>query len=846
MNDEHKTRAQLAAELRACKAELEGLRTARREEREDLAGTILDEMHQFVAILDARGTTLRANRTSLEAVCTGPDCVIGRPFWEAPWWAVSPELQAEVRGLVERAAAGELVHAELRHFGGGGSELIDVDFTLKPVRDASGRVCYLIPEGRDITERKRAEADVLHKSTEILRLYEKLKEFDQLKTQFFANVSHELRTPLALILGPLEGLLGNAAVPAALRSDLVMIERNARSLLKLVNELLDLSRLAADRMPIAHVETDAAKLCRETAANFETIAVDRGISLELSVPEVLTAQIDPEKVQRILLNLLSNAFKFTGSGGRVHLVVRAEEGPGPQLVIEVIDSGPGVPRELRERIFERFYQVEGSATRRAGGTGLGLGIAQQLAALHGGDIEVDDATGGGACFRVRLPRLAPSGAQVGAEGVTHDLHAVAALTTAELEARPSPATSSSADDARPRVLVVEDNPDMSRFLRDTLAEDYRVTTARDGQEGLEEARRSRPDLIVTDIMMPRLCGEQLVLALRRLPELAGTPILLLTAKADEAMRVQLLQAGAQDFVMKPFLVAEVRARIANWLAVSRARGILQRELTTREQDVAALAAEIVSRKQQLDAALEAAQAAQAAAERASRVKTDFLNLVSHELRGPLFSLTMQVHLLQRSPAMTPALQPPLRRLETASTRLRALIDSLLWCARIKSGRMTFPVESVDVARTAADVIDELSPQADLKGLSLNLALPSPVPPLDSSPELLRTVLINLVGNAVKYTERGAITVTLSYDGAAHTIVVSDTGPGIPAGQHEIIFQPFEQLDPIQHKHRPGVGLGLTLVKDMLGALGGRIGLTSVVGVGSSFTVTLPAREAAVS
>jgi PAS domain S-box-containing protein len=846
VNEEHRSRDQLAAELRDCKAELEALRAARREERDDLAGTILDEMHQFVAILDVHGTTLRANRTSLSAVGTSPDSVLGRPFWEAPWWAVSPELQAQMRGLVQRAAAGELVRAELRHFGGGGTELIDVDFSLKPVRDASGRVCYLIPEGRDITERKRAEAEVLHKSTELLRLYEKLQEFDQLKTQFFANVSHELRTPLALILGPLESLRCNAAVPAALRSDLEMIERNARTLLKLVNELLDLSKLAADKMTLAYVASDVAKLCRETAANFETIAVDRGVALDLSIPQELTAQIDPEKVQRILLNLLSNAFKFTEPGGRVLLVVRAEEGPAPQIVLEVIDSGPGVPKELRQRIFERFFQVEGSATRRAGGTGLGLGIAQQLAGLHGGDIEVDDAKGGGACFRIRLPRSAPSGASVSAEGVTPDLRAVAALTTAELETRPGAASLSSADDARPHVLVVEDNPDMSRFLRDTLAEDYRVTTARDGQEGLEEAQRSRPDLIVTDIMMPRLCGEQLVLAVRRCAELDGTPMILLTAKADEAMRVQLLRAGAQDFVMKPFLVAEVRARVANWLAVSRARRILQRELTTREQDVSTLAAEIVGRKQQLNAALEAAQAAQAAAERASRVKTDFLNLVSHELRGPLFSLTMQLHILQTSPAMTPALQPPLRRLETASGRLRALIDSLLWCARIKSGRLTFPVESVDVARTAADVIDELSPQADLKGLALSLAQRSPLPPLDSSPELIRTVLVNLVGNAVKYTERGAITVTLSYGGGAHTIVVSDTGPGIPASQHELIFLPFEQLDPIQHKHRPGVGLGLTIVKDMLGALGGRIGLTSVVGVGSSFTVTLPAREAAVA
>ena len=845
MDGEQRTRDQLAAELRDCKAELAALRAERRQELDDLAGTILDEMHQFVAILDVHGTTLRANRTSMAAVGSSPDSVLGRPFWEAPWWAVSPELRAEVRGLVERAAAGELVHTELRHFGGGGTELIDVDFTLKPVRDASGRVAYLIPEGRDITAKKRAEAEIVRKNAELSRLYEKLQEFDQLKTQFFANVSHELRTPLSLILGPLESFRGNPAVPPALRSDLAMIERNARTLLKLVNELLDLSKLAADKMTLAYAEADVARLCRETVANFETIAVDRGVGLELSIPEALTAQIDPEKVQRILLNLLSNAFKFTGRGGRVRVVVRGEDGPPAQVVIEVIDSGPGVPKEQRLRIFERFYQIEGSATRRAGGTGLGLGIAQQLAGLHGGDIEVDDARGGGACFRLRLPRAAPSGTAVSAEGVTHDVDAVASLTTAELAPRQSEAALGEAtDDARPRVLVVEDNPDMSRFLRDTLAEDYRVTTARDGQEGLEEARRSRPDLIVTDIMMPRLSGDQLVPAIRRHGELDGTPIILLTAKADEAVRVQLLQAGAQDFVMKPFLVAELRARIANWLAVSRARRILQRELTTREEDVATLAAEIVGRKQQLNAALEVAQAARGEAERASRVKTDFLNLVSHELRGPLFSLTMQLHVLQKSLAGTPALQPTLRRLATASTRLRALIDSLLWCARIKSGRLTFPRESVDVARITADVVDELSPQAVLKGVALHLTLDPRVPPLDSSPELIRVVLVNLVGNAVKYTDRGAITVALSYDGDAHTIVVTDTGPGIPAGQHELIFQPFEHLDSIEHKHRPGVGLGLTIVKDMLGALGGHIGVTSEVGVGSCFTVTLPAREAA--
>jgi PAS domain S-box-containing protein len=832
-----------AAALHPGEAEGEGC-ASRPDRADDLAGTIVDEMLQFVAILDADGTMLKANRSALEAVSASGDSVLGRKFWETPWWAVSPELQETMRGLIQRAANGELVHTELRHYGGGGKELIDVDFSLKPVRDASGQVRYLIPEGRDITQRKRAEAEIVEKSAELQRLYEKLQEFDQLKTQFFANVSHELRTPLALILGPLESLLDNAKLPPELRPEISMIERNARTLLRLVNELLDLSKLAADKMTVDYAECNVAALARDTAANFEAVAADRGIPLELSIPDDLTAQIDPEKVQRILLNLLSNAFKFAGPAGRVRVAVRAQGGPRDTIVLEVSDTGPGVPKELRQRIFERFYQVEGSATRRAGGTGLGLAIAQQFARLHGGDIDVDDAEEGGAVFRVDLPRRAPNDVAVRAAGTTHEIRAVSSLTTAELEVPAHPAGPTSPEHPRARVLVVEDNPDMSRFLRDTLMADYGVTTARDGQEGLAAALSSMPDLIVTDIMMPRLSGEQMVVAIRRHAELDAMPIVVLTAKADESMRVELLQSGAQDFVMKPFLVAELRARIANLLDVSRARRILQQELTTRELEMAKLAAEIVTRQQQLAAALALAEGARDEADRASRVKSDFLNLVSHELRGPLCSVNLQLGVLQMKLAASPAWQPTLRRLETASTRLGAIIDSLLWCARVKRGPMTFAVESVDLARTAADVIDELTPQADHKGLELTLAPHPPLPPLHGSPTLIRTILVNLIGNAVKYTARGSVRVALSCCGDVHTVAVSDTGPGIPPEQHDRIFQPFEQLDAIEHKHRPGVGLGLTIVKEMLDALGGRISLSSAVGAGSTFTVTLPQQQAA--
>ncbi len=407
----------------------------------------------------------------------------------------------------------------------------------------------------------------LRKANEELgRLFAKTKELDQLKMAFFANVSHELRTPLALILGPVRKRLAAGGLPEQEKADLIVVERNARLLLRHVNDLLDLSKLDAGRMNAEYAEVDLARLGRLVASHFESLACDRKVSFAVDLPGSLPAEADPVKVERVLLNLLSNAFKFTPSGGRIRFAVRKSE---DRAVVEVEDSGPGIPPHLREEIFERFRQLDGGSTRQFGDTGLGLSIAKQFVGLHGGSITVEASSAGcGSLFRVELPLAASSGTVVRCGSGEPDLEA-SQQAVDELRVRAGSVQERSPASGLAVVLVVEDNLDMNDFIAETLSTTYRVATALDGQEGLAKTIDLRPDLVLCDIMMPRMSGEQLVQEIRRRRDLDNMPIVLLTAKADEELRVRLLKEGAQDYLQKPFAAEELLARVERLIADRR-------------------------------------------------------------------------------------------------------------------------------------------------------------------------------------------------------------------------------------------------------------------------------------
>ncbi|MGI9105235.1 MAG: ATP-binding protein [Pyrinomonadaceae bacterium] len=490
-----------------------------------------------------------------------------------------------------------------------------------------------------LSDVRREELEQANRKLETV--YGEIKELDELKTQFFANVSHELRTPLALILAPSQKLLSSEELNDSQRQSLETIDRNARALLKHVNDLLDISKIEAGKMNLAYAETDLAQLLRLASAYFESFAMERSINFSIDAPAMLSAEVDAEKLQRVLVNLLSNAFKFTPDGGEIRCTLRREE--TEQAIIEVRDSGPGVTPELREAVFERFRQAEGGAARRFGGTGLGLSIAKEFVELHGGEIKVGDAPEGGAQFEVELPLVAPAGTAVqsrassefsemmresahqslgaideeqrrpdagqptGAEAQTENGHSRGAAAgrredDAPQEAggtRPSVADLSLA----PLVLVVEDNAEMNRFVAEQLRAEYRVATAFNGREGIEQARLLRPDLILSDMMMPEMSGDEFVGQLRAHAELAHIPVCILTAKADEALRVKLLRAGVQDYLMKPFVSEELRARVENLIVMKRTREALQQELDSQHQDLTKLAGEVTLRRREMEVAL---------------------------------------------------------------------------------------------------------------------------------------------------------------------------------------------------------------------------------------------------
>jgi len=408
-------------------------------------------------------------------------------------------------------------------------------------------------------ERQRAEA---------------LAEIDRAKTTFFSNVSHEFRTPLTLMLGPIEHLLTNASNPLTdtQRSDVEILRRNAGRLLKLVNSLLDFSRIEAGRARATYAPTDVTELTRELAGAFRSAIEHAGIRFEVACDTIdAPVFVDRDMWEKILLNLLSNALKFTFSGAiRVELHQR-----GDAVELSVSDTGTGIPEPELARIFDRFHRVDGAKSRTHEGTGIGLALTHELVRMHGGTIRVESAVDRGTTFVVRmrtgsahLPQdrvvSTPSPSAASHAAIPFVDEAARWLPEAELQQSTIRRTP-----ARERVLVADDNADMRDYLCQLLHE-WDVTTATNGVAAFEQAQSNPPDLVVTDVMMPGLDGFGLLDALRSNARTQAVPVLLVSARAGEEARVSGLEAGADDYIIKPFSRRELVARVRSMLQVSRA------------------------------------------------------------------------------------------------------------------------------------------------------------------------------------------------------------------------------------------------------------------------------------
>ncbi len=441
-------------------------------------------------------------------------------------------------------------------------------------------------------ERKRAES---------------LAELDRAKILFFSNVSHEFRTPLTLMLSPTEELLdtlSHASYPDAQhqRESVELIHRNGLRLLKLVNTLLDFSRIEAGRVQAVYEPTDLSWYTTELASVFRSLVERAGMQLVVDCPPLSEpVYIDREMWEKIVLNLISNAFKFTFSGA---ITVRLQQ-QGNCVYLTIEDTGIGIPAAELPHLFERFHRVKNAQGRSFEGSGIGLSLVQELVRLHGGRVEVSSIEGEGTCFTISLPlgtahlpseRIAATRSAVSTatgaiayveeaqrwlpESVNMDWFPAATDEVfTSLAERPRSESS-----ATYRILLADDNADMREYVKRLLLTNYQVEAVANGRAALAAAEQHRPDLVLTDIMMPEMDGFELLRSLRSNPKTQAIPIILLSARAGEEARVEGLAAGADDYLIKPFSARELLARVEATLKLAH----LRKEALQREQELRAV------------------------------------------------------------------------------------------------------------------------------------------------------------------------------------------------------------------------------------------------------------------
>jgi signal transduction histidine kinase len=701
-----------------------------------------------------------------------------------------------------------------------------------PSREMVGPLFFLGGSGvftwlATVSSRKTRRRD-LSLRLRLERANEELKELDEAKTRFFANVSHELRTPLTLLLGPLETLMASEE-EAARRVLLESMSTNARRLLRQVNALLDGAKLESGRLRLEPSEGNLGTLLTDLVAAARPHAERRGIRLLTEqLDEIPDSVFDAPKGETIAANLISNALKFTPPGGCVIVRAVPAEAEKESIAFEVEDDGPGIPEEELERIFERFHQVEGPTSREQGGTGLGLSLVRELARLHGGTVSVRSRLGVGSTFRVELPRdpgdtltdrrrkprrredqLAQARAEVLAAR-EYALQSLRDTLLADIEVprllREGPQTLRfQPPSGAPRILLVEDNADLRNFVAARLSRRYRVELAADGAAGLAAASRIRPDLIVSDVMMPVMDGFELCRRLKSDPAFAATPILLLTARAGTEAIAEGLDVGADDYVVKPFALRELEARIAAHL---RARET-ERQLHERESRLAAIG--------------------------------QMTSSVVHDLRNPLTLVKGYADLAHALVLRGGDMATIARELETVRTesdRLKRMIEEILDFARGGSPRLA--LETVAAGPFLDEVLQPLAADLKERGIETDLDVrlaPSIRVTLDR--DRIQRVLENLITNAREalavWGREKRVAIRACAAGGRLTVRVADSGPGIPEETAEHLFEPFAT-----NGKKQGTGLGLVTVRNLVKAHGGEIEVeTRSAEGGAAFTISLP-------
>jgi signal transduction histidine kinase len=815
-------------------------------------------------------TIVAVSDAYLRATMTKREEILGRPLFEV--FPDNPNdltasgvnnLRASLEHVIQArepdAMAVQKYGIRLPETSGGGFEERFWSPVNTPVLNPSGELVYIIHRVEDVSEFVRLkqldsehdkvteqlrdqaqlmEAEVYRRAqqvseanrqlskanAELESLYQKTRELDQIKSEFFANISHELRTPLSLIIGPIEVLISTYDVSHKVRHQLAMILRNAHLLLDQVNDLLDAAKLDSGKMALAYVELDAAQWIRTLAAHFQSLAHDRHISYSVEANGCPPAQIDPEKLQRVFLNLLSNAFKFTPTGGSIRCTLKCD---GELIVYEIADSGPGIPPEAREAVFERFCQLDGGTARRYGGTGLGLSIARDFVELHEGKITAGDAPEGGALFTVTLPLKAPPGVVISSEFVSPSLPTVSAPSLPhEPDLYP---VIQKEDDHRPLVLVVEDNVDLNQFIRDSLSRKYRTDYALNGAEGLEKVLALKPDLVLSDVMMPGLGGLGLLREIRWNGNTRTIPVILLSARAGEESAVEGLESGADDYLVKPFSSRELLARVRAHLEMSSIRRSLEVEL---EQRVTERTVQLASKNEQLQGMTQQLW-------QTSKLATvgELAASIAHELNNPLATVSLRTEQLLST--VNGQGRDSIEIILNEIERMAELVKNLLEFSR----RNNAQVSTLDIRSEIVNSVEFIRYYLRKRNVEVINDFADRVPLILADRQQLRQLFLNLLTNASDAMPIGGkLTIQVRESELADLPAVQinfiDSGEGISAETLERIWEPFYTTKA----EGKGTGLGMAICHRVVDEHKGTIKIESELGRGTTISMVFPSSE----